>query len=239
MKRYLWACSLLVLFSLPVLADPVSVIGVPVADSGLTISVGTVAGDGTITMYIPLHGTGIYDDSGFGQSADSVQGPVNNTGGSMDMWLYFSPNAAPNTSAIMTLIYSDLDLLDGGNDPDNNDISGLVKFLEAVDIFDSGGSSVASITSLSDAGVSGNFDTQTIILDLTALSVSVEEDFWVRTSYTSTVNYTGNGTLVNTAETVKATLVTTPVPEPATLLLFLFGSGLLAGAAGLRNRFKG
>ena len=246
MRLHVGAMVLLGFFSLPVLADPVSVVGIPVMDGTSTTQVGLVAPDGTVTMYIPLTPPGgIYgvDDSGdFGTTADSVTGPYLG-GGMMDMWWHFALNASPNSSAMLTFKFSDLDLF-GASDPGPGAIPDLVQFLESVDIYDSGGALLASIDSITDPGVSGTSGDQTLVLDMTALGIPVGENFWARSRYFTHIDYQGASTLTNTSETVKTTMVTVPsigstsapVPEPTTL--FLFGSGLLAGAVRLRKRFE-
>jgi hypothetical protein len=233
--RAVMILSLALTFSVVAKAD--SVLGVPVTGIGSTTqsiptcSPGPTAcynpGTGTTTFFIPLKtstsGTlGVTNSYGVtvGTSADTGMGTSN----ALTIYLLFSPVNLPVDTATLAFTFVDLDLA-GGNDP--------ALFFETVQFFAADHSPLSPlITSLSQSGsggngylvftVSGNSTSQTIFFpDVTSI---VTDPFYVELTLGSQWNQTGK----NTPESMIATLTTTPVPEPATLLLV--GTGLTVGA---------
>jgi hypothetical protein len=186
---------------------------------------------GAITFFIPLSSAnggvfGVTPHSGgtAGTFADTGSGASS----SLTMYLMFSPVAVPTASASLTFAFVDLDL-SGVNDPNG--------FFENVQFFSVNGTPLTPlITTNGESGggggtptyfVSGNSTSQTIFFpDITSI---VQNPFFVSLNFGS--SYTSTGT--NTPESLTGTLVSTPVPEPATILLM--ASGLL-GLGLLRHR---
>ena len=184
---------------------------------------------GAIIFFIPLStanggvfGVTPHPGGTAGTFADTGSGASN----TLTMYLMFSPVAVPAATASLTFAFVDLDL-SGVNDPNG--------FLENVQFFSSGGTALTPlITTIGQSGggtltysISGNSTSQTIFFpDITSI---VQNPFFVKLNFGS--QYTSTGT--NTAESLTATLVSTQVPEPSTILLM--ASGLL-GVGLLRRR---
>jgi hypothetical protein len=221
-------------------ADTV-LLGVPVSGIGGTQSVPncpTLEGQscynattGAITFFIPLKPStsgifGVTPVTGgtAGTFADTGYGTAN----ALTMYLMFAPVGLPVQSATLTFSFVDLDLA-GVNDP--------AQFFERVKFIAQDGTALTDwITTNGQSGssplaftVSGNSTSQTIYFpDVTSIMAN---PFYVELQFGSQWNQKGT----NTPETLTATLVTTPIPEPGTLTLVATG---LAGAALSRRRRK-
>lgn len=220
-----------------------TVLGVPVTGVGGTQAVPncpTMEGQvcynpatGNVNFFIPLttatsgiFGTTVINSSGTtaGTTADTGYGVAN----ALTMFLMFSPVTLPVQGATLTFTFVDLDL-SGANDP--------AHFFETIRFYDQNGSALTPlITSISQTGacgpssffcVSGNSTTQTIFFP--DVSGILNNPFYIELVFGSQWNQKGT----NTVESLTATLVTTPVPEPGTLMLL--GTGI-AGILGLRRR---
>jgi hypothetical protein len=226
LKRLLAALSAVLLMGV-VLPANATVIGVAVSGSGsLGSPVGTASSDGTISFYALLNGSGTYGVSGAGMTPDTCTiGLWSNTctGGTLDMWLRFSPVTLG--ANVLTLQFSDLDLF-GVNDPSY--------FLESVSIFDSSLTSLAYVDSAADPEVvQANYNQQTLSL---ALNVT-NNPYFTRLTFRTGFNGASRGSYVNTIETLLATMSAVPsssVPEPGALSLM--GAGLLLVGLAVRRR---
>ncbi len=141
-----------------------------------------------------------------GTAPDSGNGGVE-----MSMFLKFDPVSTADPS-FLEIWFEDLDLANA-NDP--------VGFLETLEVFDSGGTSLTGlITDINSIFVTGDDDTQQLLsLDLGVLSFS---PLWAELRFSA--SYTGYGT--NTPEYLIASV--TSVPEPATLALLGLGLAMIA-----------
>jgi hypothetical protein len=194
-----------------------NVIGTAVSGYGNTTTVGSSSSNGTINFYALLNGTGTYGVNGAGLTPDTCSiGRYSNTctGGTLDMWLRFSPVTAG--ANILTLQFTDLDLF-GVNDPNY--------FLESVNIFDALGSSLAYVTTATDPlVVAANYNQQVLQL---ALNVATSQ-YYTRLRFRTSFVGAANGSYSNTIESLLATMKAVPpvsVPEPA--MLSMLGAGLL------------
>jgi hypothetical protein len=188
---------------------------------------------GNVNFFIPLttatsgiFGTTVINSSGTtaGTTADTGSGVAS----ALSMFLMFSPVTLPVQGATLTFTFVDLDL-SGANDP--------AHFFETIRFYNQNGAPLTPlITSITQTGpctassffcVSGNSTTQTIFFP--DVSGILNNPFYIELVFGSQWNQRGT----NTVESLTATLVTTPVPEPGTLMLL--GTGI-AGILGLRRR---
>ncbi len=209
-------------------ANAISVTGVAVGaigDNPFTQEVGLkenrAIGNDAIKYFIPLGDTsGTYGVAGFGLAPDSGDG-----GGLLTMILAFAP-VNTSVNGVLTVLFEDLDLV-GGNDPTG--------FLETVEVFDAGGTTVTGpITNLGGL-VTGDSDSQTLTVNVGAL---VSNPYYLQLVFSA--DSPVNGT--NTAEFLIASLDNPDgtvglVPLPAALPLY--GTGLaVMGFIGWRRRQK-
>lgn len=140
---------------------------------------------------------GVDDGGDFGLEADSGNG-----GGTLSMFLRFD-GLTVGQSYNLSVRFEDLDLI-GASDPTG--------FLETLNVFNAGGSSLSGPISAIGALVSGDATSQLLTLFIgaaTSTSLLLRLDF--------TASFTGNGT--NTAEFLLAELRAVPVPAALPLLL--------------------
>lgn len=230
----LLAILLAVVFGVVGQASATLITGTP-TDFGDTTTVGTVS-SGEIEFFIPLEGAagtyGVDDGGTYGTSADTTTAPID--GPIMDMYLLFTVPLS-HIGQTLTLTFTDLDLIPW-NDPNG--------FFERLILHGEGElpsgtfTSYADLSNLSDVTVTNNSDPNTnneIAVSFTDLNIQPGGgDFWLHLGFEASSSFT-SGTWTNTSEELFAELDTTPVPEPATVLLF--SSGLI-GLAGLRRKFR-
>ena len=186
-------------------------------------STSTIAGP-VIPYYIPIASgpDETYGVSGGGQSADTVNlnESSNHTidGAFLNMYLYFYiPTGEVGTS--LELWFRDLDL-DPSNDPDG--------FNESLTFYGQGGLPSTSFTDydvidgLANASATGYLsNNDSVTLNFSDLNIA-SGDFWLHLGFHATSTF-NSGTWTNTVEKVSATITTTEVPEPASVILMGIG----------------
>lgn len=231
-------------------ADLMTAVGVPVAGIGdnTPVATGLVNPWGVVTIFIPLSdaysgifGVDTVPGGKAGTIADSITLPNPTAGGELTIFMRFSPVAVPADEASLKFVFSDLDCEECDPDPPG--------FIETVQFYDQNGDPLSPAMDVSSDGeyvasdyaftvetdYSGYSDTQVINFpNITALAT---DPFYVKVVLDTDLSGLANGTWINTAETIKGTLTSSPassIPEPGTLLLL--GSGLVG--IGLWQRRK-
>ena len=237
-------------------ADLMTAVGVPVARTPINefdvpppVAGHLVNPWGVVTIFIPLSEaySGIFGvtpvpgGATAGTTSDYITLPNSNAGGELTIFMRFSPVAVPAEEASLKFVFSDLDL-EGVNDPPG--------FIETVQFFDQNGNPLSTAMDVSSDGeyVAADYaftvetdysdysDTQVITFpDITGIAT---EPFYAEVLLATALSGLANGTWTNTAETIKATLTSSPasIPEPGTLILL--GSGLVGIGLWRRKKFS-
>lgn len=208
------------LFAAP--AANAAIIGVAVDPSDNSVVGNTeirpLLGGEAIKYFITLgNDSGVYgvDDGGmFGLEPD-----VGNGGGTLSMYLLFSPVTA-GAEYTLSILFEDLDLV-GANDPDG--------FLESVNVLSADGMTSFSGGMITTIGgmITGDADTQQLLT--LSLGTIGGDPFLLRLDFQAMFNKKGK----NTPEYLRAWI--TEVPIPGALPLFLAG---LAGFGFATRRRK-
>lgn len=229
-KLFATACAVL----LVAIATPAQAYVIGVAINPTTgAAVGSQAG-GDISFYALLNGEGTYgvgSNATNGLVADTCRRTTSSstntcTGGTLNMWLRFAPVTLG--ANVLTLAFTDLDLR-GVNDPSY--------FLESVRIFDYSGlvrTEVAFVDHEDDPEVVRANDTyQRLDLDVDVDNNPYYVQLVLGTIFRSNAP---TGTYTNTRESLRATMTSVSVPEPATLSML--GAGLLLIGFATRRHTK-
>jgi hypothetical protein len=222
---------LVVLFMIPQISSATLVYGIATDEDGN--KVGNYWNE-KIKYYIPLgsDSSGTYGDGSVGLVSDSQ--PAREVNGWLDMYIEFERSFDyPAQTASVEFWFRDLDLRNDNTPPE---------FTETVQFSIWNGSIYEQVTpQITDAGaysttllsysINGDNDSRSITFDdVTSYLPSSDSFKWLlefTTAYdTSGLGPCSNPCLWNTREKLSAKLETSPVPEPATMLLL--GSGLIA-----------
>lgn len=197
---------------------------------------------GVVEYYIPLNenDSGVYGvvgplpntcSAGTGTCADSGTGFGYTDASALTMNLYFDLDGLANKeNAVLDIWFGDLDLDGIGiNDPD--------WFFESVSVFGkkAGGAltEIASTKTLASEISTATQDPFTWSLSLSSLALAnSDNDVWIQLGFGSETDNNGSTVYAtNTAEYLKATISTVPVPAA----VWLFGTALL-GFVGMSRR---